>query len=284
MKRIFATLFLTSALVAPLAAQEQQLSGTVAEVFGTQAIVNTPSGRVLVTLPPGTPSPVPGAQISLTGTNGTFAATTPAPGVTTAATPGVTATAGGATSPAEARLPPALRGLGLTEIRSRPDDKGEVHIYARNGAGWLRAEMEGDRLQEVKTDGAGLPASLLDKMLPGPARTEPRLVEITRLSEIDLDGDRKISVEGYGSDGMRIKIDFTRDGVLRGFKRERDDRRSMSEPAARERLTALRYTDIGFVHRTGKHVTAAATNPYGDAVEVRLDELGRVERERLWQN
>jgi hypothetical protein len=187
---------------------------------------------------------------------------------------------------AEAMLPSALRGLGLTDIRTRRDDDGEVYIYARSGTGWLRAEARGERLIEVQADGAGLPQSLIDAMLPAAARAEPRLAEIARLTEIDLDDDddNDIDVEGFAADGMRIEIEFARDGTLRSFERERDDRRSLSEASARERLTALGYTEIGFVERGGRHVTALATNPYGDTVEVRLDDQGRVERERLWRN
>lgn len=184
---------------------------------------------------------------------------------------------------AEAMLPSALRGLGLTDIRTRRDDDGEVYIYARSGTGWLRAEARGDRLVEVQADGAGLPRTLIDAMLPAAARAEPRLAEIARLTEIDLDDD-DIEVEGFAADGMRIEIEFSRDGTLRSFERERDDRRSLSEASARERLTALGYTDVGFVERGGRHVTALAKNPYGDTVEVRLDDQGRVERERLWRN
>lgn len=274
MNRILATLILSTALAAPLAAQEALLSGTVAEIFGTQIVLVTPEGRLLVTLPEGTAIPAPGTRLDLTGTRtgDTFAAAT------------ATATAGAAADTAEAMLPAPLRGLGLTDIRTRPDDDGETYIYARSASGWLRAEARGDRLLEVQADGAGLPQSLIEAMLPAPARAEPRLAEIARLTEIDLDDDGEISVEGFAADGMRIEIEFARDGALRGYERERDDRRSLSEEAARERLVTLGYSQVGYLERGGRHVTAIAVNPYGDTVEVRLDDQGRVERERLWQN
>lgn len=189
-----------------------------------------------------------------------------------------------ATAVAEASLPAPLRGLGLTDIRTRPDDDGEVYLYARSATGWLRAEARADRLLEVQADGAGLPPAVIEAMLPAAARAEPRLAEIARLTEIDLDDDGEISVEGFAADGMRIEIEFSRDGTLRSYERERDDRNSLSEQAARDRLTALGYRDIGFVERGGRSVTAIAVNPFGDTVEVRLDDQGRVERERLWQN
>ncbi|UIJ33187.1 prevent-host-death protein (plasmid) [Cereibacter azotoformans] len=272
MKRVLAALILTTALATPVAAQEVPLSGTVAEVFGTRIVLSTPEGRVLVTLPQGTTAPAPGTRLDLTGTRTgeTFAATT--------------VTEGPAAAPAEAVLPSALRGLDLTDIRTRSRKDGKIYIYARGGTGWLRAEARGDRLLEVQTDGAGLPQPLIETLLPAAVRAEPRLAEIARLTEIDLDDDGEISVEGFATDGMRIEIEFSRNGTLKDFERERDDRRSLSEAAAREKLVALGYTDIGFMERGGRHVTALATNPYGDTVEVRLDDQGRVERERLWQN
>ena len=272
MNRTFAALILTTALAAPLQAQNTQMTGTVAEVFGSQIVLATPEGRILVTLPEGAAIPAPGTRLDLTGTRTgeTFAA--------------ASVTAGPAADAAEAMLPNALRGLGLTDIRIRPDDDGEIYIYARSGTGWLRAEARGDRLREVQADGAGLPQSLIEAMLPGPVRAEPRLAEIARLTEIDLDDDGEISVEGFAADGMRIEIEFSRDGRLRDYERERDDRRSLSEAAARDALMALGYSDVGYVERGGRHVTALAVNPYGETVEVRLDDQGRVERERLWQN
>jgi hypothetical protein len=272
MKRSFAALILSTALAAPLAAQDAQLSGTVAEIFGTQVVLTTPEGRLLVTLPEGIAIPAPGTRLDLTGTRtgDTFAA------ATVTQVPGAT--------PEEAMLPAPLRGLGLTDIRTRPDDDDETYIFARSATGWLRAEARGDRLLEVQADGTGLPPSLIEAMLPATVRAEPRLAEIVRLTEIDLDDDGEISVEGVAADGMRIEIEFSRDGALRDFERERDDRRSLSEGEARDRLAALGYTDLGFVERGGRHVTVLATNPHGETVEVRLDDQGRVERERLWQN
>lgn len=83
------------------------------------------------------------------------------------------------------------------------------------------------------------------------------------LSEIDYDDNGYFDVEGFAADGIRIEIVFTCDGVLSDYERERDDRLSLPEEAPREQLVALCYAD---------------------AVEVRLDDLGNGERERLWQN
>lgn len=273
MNRAFAALILTTALASPVHAQDAQVAGTVAEVFGSQIVLATPEGRLLVTLPEDAATPALGTRLELTGTRSgeTFIATAANVGASPA-------------DPAEGMLPAPLRGLGLTDVRTRRDDDGEIYIYARSSTGWLRAEARGDRLLDVQADGAGLPRSLIDAMLPAAARAEPRLADIVRLTEIDLDDDGAIEVEGYADDGMRVEIELSRNGALRGYERERDDRRSLSEAAARERLTALGYTDLGIVERGGRHVTAIAVNPYGDRVEVRLDDRGRVERERLWQD
>lgn len=104
------------------------------------------------------------------------------------------------------------------------------------------------------------------------------------LSEIDYDDNGFFDVEGVAADGIRIEIVFTCDGVLSDYEWERDDRLSLPEEAAREQLVALFYADVGYVERGGRHVTALAVNPYGDAVEVRWDDRGNGERERLWQN
>lgn len=274
MKRMLTALALTTALAAPLSAQEARLSGTVAEVFGTQVVLATPEGRILVQLPDGAAAPAAGARLDLTGTrNGD---------IFTAST--ATAAAAPAADAAELRLPPALRGLGLTDVRIRPDDDGETYIHARTESGWIRAETRGDTLREVQADGAGLPQAVIAAMLPDSVRAEPRLAEIVRMTEIDLDNDGEISVEGFAADGMRIEMEFGRNGALRDYERERDDRRSMAEQDARDRLAALGYTQIGFLERGGRHVTATAVNPHGETVEVRLDEQGRVDRERLWLN
>lgn len=276
MNRVLSAFALSAVLCTPLAAQDIQLSGTVAEAFGSQIVVTTSEGRLLVTLPEGTAAPAPGTRLDLTGTRSgdTFAATTLNQGPAAAEA-----------GQADAALPVGLRDLGLTEIRTRHDDDGDTYTYARMpSGGWLRAESRGDRLVEVQADGTGLPEAMIRAMLPDTVRAEPRLADIVRVTEIDHDDDGDIKVEGYAADGMRIEMEFRRDGTLDDYDRERDDRRSLSEEAARERLTALGYTGIGYIERGGRHVTALAVNSHGDEVEVRLDDQGQVERERRWQN
>jgi hypothetical protein len=272
MTRTILAAAIAAILGAPLVAQDMQLTGTVAEVFGQQVVVASPEGRLLVTLPEGAEVPAPGARVTLDGTRSgeTFAAST-----LSVAT---------ATEASEAALPTALRGLGLSDVRSRPDDDGETYFHARlPDGGWLRAEARGDRLIEVQSDGVALPEALIAALLPQAVRAEPRLADIARMTEIDRDDDDgEIEIHGLAADGMRIEMEFGRTGTLQDYDRERDDRRSLSDTAARERLTALGYTEIGFVERGGRHVEVLAVNPYGEQVEVRLDEQGRIARERLW--
>ena len=182
--------------------------------------------------------------------------------------------------PAQALLPEVLRGLGLTDIRTRRDDS-EVYIYARYGDGWLRAETRGDRLLEVQSEGASLPWSLVEAMLPAAALPEVRRADFARITEIDVDDDDYIDVEGYAADGLRIEAEFTRAGALDSIERSRDDRRALTADSASARLVALGYRDVAVIERDGRYVTALAVNPFGDRVEVRLNEQGQIERERL---
>ena len=256
---------------APAFAQEGKLTGTITEIFGRQVVVTTGSGRILVTLPDGAPAATPGLRVDMTGTRAgeTFAATA------MTALPAATASE-------DARLPAILRDLGLTQLRIRSDGEGKTYLYGKLPDGqWLRAKTRADQLVEIHSDGAGVPRSVVEAMLPEAARKEPRLAEMVRVSEIDVD-DTEISVEGFATDGARIEIEFSRSGQVREFERKQDSRRSLSDAAARERLTSLGYSELGYVQRGGRHVEVLARNPYGEWIEVRLNEQGQVEREKMW--
>lgn len=254
-----------------VAAQDGVLSGTVAEVFGPQLIVNTSDGRVLVEVPAELAVPQVGSRVSLEGQRDGDRFTASA------------LTVIAVTDPAEAALPQALRGLGLSQLRSRPDDDGEVYWSARlPEGGFLRAETRGDQVLEIQGDDTGLPPQLVNALLPAGIAQGPWRTELERVTEIDFD-DRELSVEGFDADGMRIELEFAPDGRLMDYERERDDRRSLSESAARQRLLELGYSDIGFIDRGRRSVEVLAVNPYGEVVEVRLDHQGRVDRERRWR-
>jgi hypothetical protein len=117
-------------------------------------------------------------------------------------------------------------------------------------------------------------------MLPAAVTAEPRAAEITQIIEIELENkDGWIKFEGNTARGDRIKLEFESSGRLISLDRKSDNRRSLSDAAARDRLSNLRYADVAILHRTGRHVEAIATNPYGERVEVRLNDRGAVDRE-----
>jgi hypothetical protein len=100
-------------------------------------------------------------------------------------------------------------------------------------------------------------------MLPAAGWAQSRLGDPARVTEIDLD-DGAISVEGHSADGMRIAMEFGRNGVLHAFERERDGRRSLSDASARAWQVALGHTVIGFIERGWRHFDVAVINPGGD--------------------
>lgn len=277
-----AAIALATGLALPLTAQDAQLSGIVADVFDGQIVVTTTEGRVLVTLPDGAQAPQTGSSVTLAGSrNGAnFAATQ----IDTPAAPSTPTAAQGAEQAAQ--LPAALRDLGLTDVLAKVDDDNDMDIYAQMpGGGWVFIETDGrdQRIEEVKTDGTAMPEALIAALLPEQVRSAPRVAELDRIVEIELDDDGEIEIKGIATDGMRVEIEFNRAGQLDDIKLSRDDRRSLTTDAARAELETLGYTDIGYIDRSGRHVTAIARNPNGEQVEVRLDDAGRVERERSWQ-
>ncbi len=264
-------------------AQEARLTGQVAEVFGDRIVLSTPEGRILVTLPQGAAAPAPGAGITVEGRR--EGATMQAHSLEPAA--GLVAPALAAAS--VQGLPPELAALGLAEVitrQERPRHGGsETYIHGRlpDGA-WLRAKLRDGRLAEAQVSGGTLPPALVEALLPASLRGAPELGRIARIVEIDRKPEGEIEVEGYAADGARIEVAFDRNGRLRKFERDqRDDRRALSEAAMRERLASLGYTTVGFVNRGGRHAEAVAVNPWGEWVEVRLNERGEIDRERAFR-
>lgn len=283
MKRTATALILTAALSAPLTAQEARLSGTVAEVYGSQVVLATPEGRLLVTLPQGFEAPVPGTRLDLTGTRdgATFVAreARPAPEVGTSQSP--------AMPPARHPLPPEIRDLGLLDVvtRSERTKHGdfETHVLGRMPDGtWIRLKTRDGRLVEAKSGGAALPRPLVDRVLPLHLRDESAISEIARITRVEIKRRGEIEVEGLDARGDRVEIEFHADGRLRKLVRERDDRRGMPAAQVRSLLDRLGYRDIGFVEIKPRHAEAIAVNPYGDWVEIRINDRGEVDRERLW--
>ncbi|TCT12474.1 hypothetical protein EDC22_102159 [Tepidamorphus gemmatus] len=276
-KPILAALILSTALAGPSLAQEARLTGTVAEIFGNQVVVTGPQGRTLVTLPDGAATPAVGTRVEFEGqANGqTFAAsrlnlvTSPPP----------------ATAPARG-LPSELAGLGLTEVTMRHEisrsGSQETHVHGRLGDGsWLRVKTRDGRLVEARTSGSALPPVVIDALLPPMLRGARELDDFARITEIDIKRRGEVEIEGVGRDELRLEIEFGPDGRLRDYERERAGRhRSISEEAARAELSRLGYDEVGVIKRGPRHVDAVARNPWGEWVDVRLDDRGRVERER----
>lgn len=179
-------------------------------------------------------------------------------------------------------LPEPLAGLGLTDIRDSIDD-GERRIGGRLPDGSeMRIEYNRDgRIDEVETnrDGA-LPAGFVASILPAGLLETPEYKGIIRVTEVEIDRD-EVKVEGFAADGSRIEIEAAPDGVIHSFERKMDrDRRAMTDTAARERVTDLGYTQPAHIRSGGRWTDVEATNPQGERVEVRMDEQGRVTRER----
>lgn len=286
MKRTFtstvAAIALAAGLALPLTAQDAQLSGTVADVFDRQIVVTTSEGRVLVTLPEGSEVPQTGANVTMAGSRDGANFTATQIDIAAASQPAPVAN-GGNNSDA---LPAALQDLGLTNVLIREDDDRDLDIYGEMpGGGWVKIETYGrdQRVEEIKTDGTGLPDAMIAAFLPEQLRNAPRVAELDRIVEIELDDDGEIEIKGLAADGMRAKIEFERNCEMDDYELSRDDRRSMSVEDARAIFADLGYTEIGYVDRSGRHVTAIALNPNGEQVEVRLDDAGRVERERMFQ-
>lgn len=274
MKRYLVTSVLALALALPATAQEARLAGSVAEVFGSQIVLATPEGRILVTLPEDTAAPAPGTRVALTGARAgqTF----------TARSLAEAGTAAPAAAPVVGVLPAALTALNPTEVARRSEtgkNGAEEKFYLRLPEGWIRAETSNDRLVEVK--GPALPQAAVDAVLPEALRGARELAEIARITQVSIKPRGEIEVEGLDAAGARIDVEWGADRRLRKFERAREDRRSLTETAAAERLAALGYREIVVLDRGGKHVEALVRNAYGERVEVRLDERGAVDRERM---
>lgn len=297
MKPMLPALLLSVALSGAAIAQEMRLSGTVAEQFGRQIVVETPEGRILVTLPPAAAVPAIGERVAFEGRaeGQAFTAsrmeTGPAaggPGATPRPAPPPPPAPGPVSGPFGADLPPELAGLGLSDVITRyersPSGNEERKIHARlPGDVWLMADLRNGRLTKVDVSGGPMPQALIDAMLPPSLRDARELGEFARITQIERKPEGEIEIEGQGRDGSAIEVEYWPDGRLKEYDRDRADRRlSMSEAAARAELARLGYRDVGFVSLHGRHVEAVARNPWGDWVELRIDDRGRIDRERAF--
>lgn len=183
-----------------------------------------------------------------------------------------------------ATLPPALQGLGLTQLHQRIDrDDGDAVWSARTREGtWLRIETDGNgRLEEIKaSEGQSLSPALLTRLLPAPIAQSNRRAELAQVTELEFDDDGEIELKGRDVQGTYTKLEFGADGLMTELKRERWETRRFEAPAVQERLQQAGYRDIGWLHLGGKHAEAEATNRFGERVSVRLNDRGQIDRER----
>lgn len=277
MRQIVTAAVLAAVLGGPAFAQETRLSGTVAEVFGRQAIVATPEGRLLVTLPESGAAPLPGQRVEMSGER---------QGATFRARRLNAASGTGAAAIRAAGLPDPLAALQPVEVLTRQDvgrhGRDVIHVMRLPDGAWLRAKTRDGRLIEARSDGAALPEPLVATLLPPGLRSDPALRRISRIVEIDVKPRGEIEVEGMDAEGRRVEAEFWPSGELRKLEYEHSRWRAPSLPAARDRLEALGYRQIALLKQGPRHVDAIALNPYGEPVEVRMNAEGRVDRERLW--
>lgn len=268
-------LIATTALSGAALAQSGDVTGRVTDVFDTQFMLEADGQRWLVT---------PGDGVTLPQANTTVAVTGTRDGNTLDAT-GIRQVSGETRAPSasDANLPAELRGLGLTDLRDREDDDGERRIGGRLPDG-TELKVDYDRsgaVDEVETNRDGsIPQALLTAILPTALTDAPEFTGMTRVTEIEIDND-ELHVEGFGENGARIDIEAAPDGSILSYEREVDrDRRAMEAGAARTELASLGYSDIRDGRADEAALTFTATNPYGELVNVRLDDAGRVTRER----
>lgn len=183
-----------------------------------------------------------------------------------------------------ATLPPALQGLGLTQLHQRIDRKdGDTVWSARTREGtWLRIETDSaGRLEDIKaSEGQSLSPTMLNRLLPPAVAQSSRRTELAQVTELDFDDDGEIELKGRDAQGTRTKIEFGADGLLTELKRERWETRRWEATGVQERLQQAGYRDIGWLHLGGKHAEAEATNRFGERVSVRLNDRGQIDRER----
>lgn len=267
------TFGLALALPATGFAQAQNLTGTVGAIFDNQFTVTTTEGQVLVTATEGADLPQAGQIVRLTGTQdgNSFAATE----IATVAAEAVTPPAN--TAPVTGRA----AEFGFVQTLAQVDEDDDEFFGQLPDGTWVEVEYDDGRIEEIKaSEGTAIPAEVLDMVLPAALRNNERLTALARITEIALDSDGDTEIDGYDADGMEVELEFDRSGELEEIKMGRDNRRSPTLETATERLTAEGYTDLGWAHRAGRHIEVIARNPFDEMVLVRLDEDGRVSRER----
>lgn len=118
-----------------------------------------------------------------------------------------------------AGLPPALAGLGLTDVQIREGRKGSK-VTAMLGDVAVQAMFgrdDGVMLHSADED-AALPAAAVDALVPQAARANPVFAQIAAVGMIGL-RDGAVMVGGVDADGQPVRAGFGPDGTLLRFGR-----------------------------------------------------------------
>lgn len=172
----------------------------------------------------------------------------------------------------------AAADLGFVQAIAHDDD--DFYGQLPDGT-WFEVKYDDNRLEEIDASAGGtIPADLLDRLLPESVRTNAQLTALARVTQIEIDSDGDIEIDGYDSANMRVELEFDASGTLDEAKTSPDDRRSLDVAAATARLTEEGFTDIDWAERSSREIEVIARNAAGDLVMVRLDENGQINRER----
>ncbi|WP_157018887.1 hypothetical protein [Mesorhizobium xinjiangense] len=197
-------------------AQPLEVTGEVSQVFGDRFVLQTGSGDLLVTAPPGAPQVQAGQRLTVTGErNGDQML------AEHIQTDGASQQETGAATASDAELPAALRGLGLEIVGSRDWPYGKREFLTRLADG-TRIEIEVDRdghVREIEAEGrrAVMPTTFLERVMPDSIARHPQLQNLSGLRKIEISDDGEVEIEGFSASGGEIEAEFDRLGRLVDF-------------------------------------------------------------------
>ncbi|MDO5706668.1 MAG: hypothetical protein Q4G49_16580, partial [Paracoccus sp. (in: a-proteobacteria)] len=211
-------------------------------------------------------------------------------------------------------LPEALKALNLTDLDIRTGKRGSrVTGKVADGTGINAMVGDDGTLRGVRAgDGAALPQTLVDTMLPAPVRGNAIIEQFATISGLGVMPDM-VMIGGKDAEGQNLRAGFAPDGTLMRFGRGDDrgpgmqgkhdrggkrgfDRRGhgrgemhgdrmgqraapLDEAALRQSLTGAGYTDLGDITRQGRGIAIPAVNANGEAVTLQVNRAGQVIRE-----
>ncbi|WP_075220343.1 PepSY domain-containing protein [Acuticoccus yangtzensis] len=140
-----------------------------------------------------------------------------------AALAAATATAASAQVQSAPPRPAVLDQMGFAAEGERMDDD-DMEAWGRLKDG-TRVEVTYDQggLEDIEVRGgmhATLPLTLIDLFVEDATGRYPELSHFTRLTEVGIDDDGGLEIEGYAVDGHELEAEFDRTGTLRRFNRD----------------------------------------------------------------